>query len=97
MQFNLAAEMIETNAKVRKKIEKKRRNTKMKKEISTKDFELMQKTLNNLYEKSTNFSKEYLIKAMRMSFANMCCFKLFDFELFRLWLIDDFLLITDSK
>ena len=88
MQFILAAEMIETNARTRRKIERRRRNTRMKKEVSAKvrnfkdfDFEkfrtckdlyLTQKTFDNLYDKLIDLSNKSLLKIMRIDFANMC-------------------------
>ena len=87
MQFILVKvviEMIETNAKTRRKIEKRRKSMKMKKEISAKvrDFEnfdltcknliLTQKTFVDLHDKTINFSNKFLLKTIRIDFANMC-------------------------
>ena len=93
MQFVVAADMIETIAKTRKKIEKKRKSMKMKKEISTENFKLMQKISDILYVKLIDFFD----KTERIDFANMCCLKVFDFEFFKFWSIDDFWLIVDLK
>ena len=97
----------------KKKIEKKRKNIKMKKEISAKirnfekfDFEkfkicknlfLTQKTFIHLYNKMIDFSKKFSLKTMRIDFANMYCFEIFDFEFFEIWLMNDFWLITNLK
>ena len=93
IQFIFAAKMIETNAKTRKKIEKRRKSINMKKEISTWNLKLMQKISNILYNKLIDFFD----KTKRIDFANMCCFEIFDFEFFKIWLIDDFWLIVNLK
>ena len=72
MQFIFVIEMIETNAKTRRKIEKRRKNIKMKKKISTENFKLMQKTCDILYVKLIDFSNKFLLKTMRIDFENMC-------------------------
>ena len=88
MQSLVAIDTIETIAKAKKKIEKRRKNMKMKKKISAKvrdfenfDFEkfkicknlfLTQKTSADLYDKLIDFSNKFSLKTMRIHFANMC-------------------------
>ena len=62
-------------------------------------IELKQKMPDILYDEMNDFSNrvEAEAKAMRMNFANVCCWKLFDFELFKFWLIDIFWLTADMK
>ena len=51
-----------------------------------------------LYNEKIDFSKQTKVETTkRIDFASVCCWKLFDFELFELWLIDDFWLIADKK
>ena len=88
MQFIVVVEMIETNAKTKRKIEKKRKSTRIKKKNSAevqnfenfdfeksktcKDLFLTQKTSIDLYDKLIVFSNKFLLKAMRIDFVNMC-------------------------
>ena len=90
MQLIVAIDMIETIAKARSKIRKRRKNMKMKKEISLKTWDI-------LYNDLIDFSNKFLLKTMRIDFANMCWFTLFDFEFFEFWLIDDFWLTANMK
>ena len=81
---------VNVNAKTKKKSKKKRKNMKMKKKISSQ-------TWNILYNNLIDFSNKFLLKTMRIDFANMYWFTLFDFEFFEFWLIDDFWLIANRK
>ena len=55
----------------------------------------MQKTFEYLYKKSIDFSNKQ--KQNDIDFANVCCFNLFEFEVFEFLLIDAFWLIADFE
>ena len=48
-----------------------------------------------LYNKMIDFSN-HLLKIMRFDFANVCCWKFFEFRVFEFWLIEKFWLIATN-
>ena len=63
--------------------------------VENLDLDRMQKTSEYLYEKSIDFSSKQ--KQSDIDFAEICCFKLLEFELFEFLLIDEFWLIADIE
>ena len=60
-------------------------------------IELKQKMSNILYNEMNDFLNRIETKTVRVNFASVCCWKFFDFEFFRLWLIDIFWLTANIK
>ena len=56
-----------------------------------------EKKIDILYDEMIIFSEVDFLKIEQIIFANVCWFKLFEFEVFEFWLIDLFWLTADLK
>ena len=62
------------------------------------DCKKMKKMFDFLYDEMIDFSDKIETKQQSdIDFANVCYWKLFEFELFKFWLIDVFWLIANRK